>query len=442
MKKYLLAAFVLSSFLHNATAQNIYTYAGTGAASFSGDGGAATAAAINLPSGVITDGSGNVYIADDGNYRVRKVNSSGIISTIAGDGTSGFSGDGGPATAARFLEPFDLCLDVAGNVYVVDRANHRVRKISTSGIITTVAGDGTASSGGDGLPATTAQLYAPSGVVFDASGNMYITEANGHRIRKVNTSGVISTVAGTGTAGFSGDGGAATAAMINGPLGLTLDGAGNIFVGEVGGRRVRKISTAGIITTIAGNGTSGSSGDGGPATAALLNNPGNVAFDAAGNLYIADGLGCKIRKVNTAGIISTYVGTGVCGFSGDGGPATAAKVDRPASIAFASDGSAYIADWLNDRIRKIPAPPSTGISAYANDELSMFPNPATNELSIIASPFTYRSFSITGIAGNTVMQQPVIMELNVVPIAQLPPGIYFIRLQKDDGVVVRKFVKQ
>ena len=332
----------------------IETFAGKG--QFSGDGGAATAATLNAPVGVAVDGSGNLYIADASNSRIRKVDAStGDISTVAGSTASGFGGDGGTATAARLTSPDDVAVDGSGNLYIADTSNHRIRKVDTSENISTVAGTGTSGFSGDGGAATAAQLSRPRGVAVDGSGNLYIADASNHRIRKVDTSGNISTVAGTGTSGFGGDGGAATEATLNYPRGVALDGAGNLYIADRNNHRIRKVDTSGNISTVAGTGTSGFGGDGGAATAAQLSRPRGVAVDGSGNLYIADDFNYRIRKVDTSGNISTVAGTGTFGFGGDGGAATAATLNAPGGVAVDGSGNLYIADTFNDRIRKVDA---------------------------------------------------------------------------------------
>ena len=330
-----------------------------------GDGGAAVAAQLNSPGSVAPDGAGNLYIADLHNHRIRKVDAAGVITTAAGDGTRGYGGDGGAAVAAQLSFPRDVAPDGAGNLYIADSANHRIRKVDAAGVISTVAGDGTRGYGGDGGPATAAQLSSPYGVAADGAGNLYIADTFNHRIRKVDAAGVISTVAGDGTRGYSGDGGAATAAQLRYPQGVAADGAGNLYIADRVNHRIRKVDAAGVISTVAGDGTRGSGGDGGPATAAQLNSPRGVAPDGAGNLYIADLGNHRIRKVDAAGVISTVAGDGTEGFGGDGGPATAAQLNRPAGVALDGAGNLYIADSGNGRIRRLTsaAMPPPSISA-------------------------------------------------------------------------------
>ena len=336
--------------------------AGTGTATFGGDGGAAVAAQVSSPYGVALDGAGNLYIADTGSHRIRKVNSAGVISTVAGNGTRGYGGDGGPATAAQLQLPVGVAADGAGNLYIADFHNHRIRKVDAAGDISTVAGTGTRGYGGDGGPAVNAKLGYPYGLALDGAGNLYIADFENHRIRKMNAAGNISTVAGNGAAGYGGDGGQAAAAQLNYPRDLALDGAGNLYIADGGNNRIRKVDSAGVITTVAGDGTSDYGGDGGAAVDAQLDRPYGVAADGAGNLYIADQDNERIRKVNAAGVITTVAGTGTRGSDGDGGPAAAAQVGRPRGLALDGSGNLYIAEWGNSRIRKVgpPAPPPAG----------------------------------------------------------------------------------
>ena len=327
----------------------ISTVAGSGPASFSGDGGPATAAGLNVAQGVAVDILGNLYIADIHNNRVRKVTANGFIDTVAGNGTHGYSGDEGLATSALLHYPRAVAIDAAGNVYIAD--DQRIRKVTATGIITTVAGKGTPGYSGDGGPATLAQLKYPAGVAVDAAGNLYIADSSNSSVRKV-TAGIISTVAGNGTAGYSGDGGPAASAQLNYPQGLALDTAGNLYIADGYNNRIRKVTTDGIIFTIAGGGTGGS-GDGGPAISAFIPDPHGIAIDAAGALYITDWSNSRIRKVTTDGVIDTVAGNGSFGYSGDDGPATSAQLGSPFGLAVDAIGNLYIADTNNSRIRKV-----------------------------------------------------------------------------------------
>ena len=337
-----------------ASTGNISTVAGSGTA-YSGDGAAAASAHLYDPVGVAVDGSGNLYIADSGNDRIRKVDAStGNISTVAGVGTNGFSGDGGAATSAQFSAPVGVAVDGSGNLYIADSGNDRIRKVDAStGNISTVAGTGTGGYSGDGGAATSARLR-PDNVAVDGSGNIYIASTSNNRVRKVDAStGNISTVAGTGTAGYSGDGGAATSARLNNPQGVAVDGAGNIYITDRHNNRIRKVdASTGNISTAAGGGSS--RGDGGAATAARLLSPWGVAVDGSGNIYIPTF--AYIRKVDAStGIISTVAGGGF--YNEDGCAATSAQLNNPQGVAVDASGNIYIADTTNHSIRKVGPPP-------------------------------------------------------------------------------------
>ena len=344
-----------------ANAQSIFTIAGGG----TDDGRPATLAGLGGPWSVALDAAGNLYIADRGDHRIRKVAvGTGIISTVAGNGSLGFVGDGGPATAAGLTAPEAVAVDASGNLYIADTGNDRIRKVEAgSGIISTLAGLGCCGASGDGGPATAAYVSSPSGVALDAVGNLYMSDTA--RIRKVEAgSGIISTVAGIAVSGFSGDGGPATAAQLNIPNGVTLDASGNLYIADSLNHRIRKVAaSSGIISTVAGKSvglSGGFSGDGGPATNAALRWPQGVALDAAGNLYIADRDNDRIRKVTAgSGIISTVAGNGTRGFSGDGGPATGAGLSFVTGVSLDAFGNLYIATEGNERIRKVDA--GTGI---------------------------------------------------------------------------------
>ncbi len=331
----------------------ISTVAGNGTAGFSGDGGLATAAQIHAPYGVAADSAGNLYIADQSNNRIRAVTAAGVISTLAGIGTAGFSGDGGQAAAAQLNFPSGVAVDSTGNIFIADLNNSRIRKVTTAGVISTVAGTGSQGFSGDGGPATAAQLNFPIGLAVDSLGNLYIADQANNRIRKVTAFGVITTVAGNGTAGFSGDGGLATSAQLNSPAGVAVTPSGNLYIADRGNNRIRKVTTFGVITTVAGNGTAGFSGDGGKATAAQLSGPTGLAVDSAGNLYIADYANNRVRGVTAAGVISTVAGNGTTGQCGDGAQAAGAQLNGPSGAAVDSAGNLYIADYLNDRVRSV-----------------------------------------------------------------------------------------
>lgn len=335
----------------------ISTVAGNGAEGVSGDGGPAINATLSKPTQVAADRRGNLYIADYGNSRIRKVDRNGMITAFAGTGEAGFAGDGGQAVQAKINFPHAITVADNGTLYFCDTKNHRVRKITPSGIITTVAGNGQAGFAGDGGPASRASLNQPEGIAVDARGNVFIADFNNHAIRKISPDGTITTVAGNGAAGFSGDGGPAVKAALNITPAVTVDQSGNVYVCDRDNHRVRKVDRWGIITTIAGNGieaTTREIGDGGPATAASLNRPVGLAIDRHGNLYIAERDAHRIRKVTPAGTITTLAGTGVAGFGGDGGAAAEASLNMPRRLTINPTGDVlYIADTSNHRIRRI-----------------------------------------------------------------------------------------
>jgi sugar lactone lactonase YvrE len=324
-----------------------------GAGSYSGDGGAATNAGMNEVVGVALDASGNLFVCDFNNNRIREVSTNGVITTVAGNGIKGYSGDGGAATNASLNNPNDVAIDGSGNLFIADWGNQRIRKVNTNGTITLFAGNGANGYTGNGGPATNASLSYPVGVAADASGNLFIADAGNAVIRKVNTNGIITTFAGNGTAGYSGDGGPATSAELNVGAGVAVDASGNLFIADVYNNRVRKVSTNGIITTVAGNGKPGYAGDGGPATAARLWYPYGVGVDALGDLFIAEEFNERVRKVGTNGIITTVAGDGKLGYSGDGGAATSARMWSPARVAADSAGNLFIGDPFNNRVRKV-----------------------------------------------------------------------------------------
>jgi hypothetical protein len=343
----------------------LLTVAGNGKIGFSGDGGPATQAAFSRPLDQAVDTAGNLYIADNVNRRVRKVSPDGTITTVAGTGVQGISGDGGPAVKARLWWPGGVAVDPAGDLFVAD--DSRVRKVSATGIITTVAGTTQGGFSGDGGPATAARLSGSLQLAFDAVGNLFIAEFFNRRIRKVDTAGIITTVAGGGKpADGRGDGGPATAAAFKLAQGVAVDSLGNVYISDWTDGRIRKVSLDGTITTVAGGGQPADGvGDGGSATEARLDGPNYIAVDAGGNLYIAENRGARIRKVSPAGIITTVAGNGQVGHTGDGGLATAAALHSPQSVTvdragnlFFTEGPRYLTDGNtekegNNLVRKV-----------------------------------------------------------------------------------------
>ena len=335
----------------------ISTLAGSGAPGYSGDGGAATSALLRHPEGVAVAPNGDVYFADTDNDVVRKVAfATGIITTVAGNGLPGSTGDGGPATSARLKAPEDVFVAASGDLYIADTGNHEIRKVATAtGVITTVVGNGSPGSTGDLGLATAARLNSPRGITVASNGDFYIGDRSNNKIRKVTAlTGIITTYAGTGTAGYSGDGALATLARLNRPQGIHLASNGDLYIADALNSAIRKVAAVtGIITTYAGTGTAGFSGDGGAATSAQLNAPEAMHLNSVGDLYIADTVNNRIRRVSSGGTITTVAGTGTAGSAGDGGSATAAQLDTPRGIAIGSNGAYYIGDRNNNKIRKV-----------------------------------------------------------------------------------------
>jgi trimeric autotransporter adhesin len=432
---------VFLTFFNLCNAQTVYAFAGSGNGGFGGDGATAVSALFQTPSAVAVDPSGNVYIADSYNARIRKINTAGTISTFAGTGTSGFSGDGGPATLAQLNMPYWISLDPSGNVYVSDFFNSRIRKINSSGVISTIAGTGAGGFSGDGGAAINAQINCPAGMAIDAAGNLYFADGCNQRVRKINQAGVISTVAGTGTFGYSGDGGPATSAQLYSPAGIALDASGNLYISESMNRRIRKITPGGTISTIAGTGGLGTSGNNGAATSANLS-PAGMVFDSSGNLYIADPTNHNIRKIDPSGIITTYAGTGIAGLAGDGGPAISAQFKGPGDIAIDLTGIFYIADTGNNRIRKICSSNclSTGLTSITETAQSepVFPNPNNGRFTVhYEAAGKDVEFIVTNVFGQKIHTQKISETTSVIQIEGITTGLYNYVLMQENQTLAK-----
>ena len=338
-----------------STSPSIFTVAGTGVSGDTGDGGAATNAQIDRPRSVVGLTDGSFLFVQPFQYDVRRVAADGTITRFAGNGNVGYSGDGGPATQARLDTPHTVS-PTSGGTLLADTSNNRIRKILTDGTIVTVAGTGVGGYAGDGGPATSAQINAPRGVVALPGGGFLIPDSSNHRVRRVWPDGTITTVAGTGVQGYGGDGGPATSAQLNIPFGVSPMADGGFLIDDVGNQRVRRVWPDGTITTVAGNGVAGYTGDGGPATSAELNNPHNVWATSDGGFLIADCSNNAVRKVSPGGTIATTAGTGTAGFSGDGGPAAAAQLNCPKAVTELPSGALLVADTENSRVRYIGDP--------------------------------------------------------------------------------------
>ncbi len=421
-------------------AQTITTIAGNGGSTV-GDGGPAVSAAIYSPYWVAFDSKGNTYITDGGHNSVRKVSLTGIITTVVGTGVSGYSGDNGPATAAKIATAVGLAFDPNDNLFICDYYNNRIRRIDTFGIITTVAGNGSASFNGDNIAATSAAVSMPHCIALDAAGNMYITEAGSNRVRKVNTTGTITTIAGNGLAGYAGDNGPATNASLEFPYGIALDAAGNVFFADSYYGVVRKIDAAGIITTIAGNTAATSLGDNGPATAANINGVIGIAISADNTMYLSSVDNKLIRKIE-GGIITSFAGNGSSGFSGDGGPATAAQVNKPYGMAIEPSTNALIfCDYSNNRVRRVGWP--TGINDVNNktNEIKIYPNPSAGVFTCDVSSAKNEIYrvSIVDIMGRVVKE--VIIEPGTPKEIKLEqPGVYILTAKGKTTTLLKRIM--
>lgn len=448
-KLLLIVWFIISTF-SIANCQTITTVAGgvTGHGGYWGDGGPATAAQLNLFFGLIVDQNGNIYISTSN--RIRKVDAAtDIINTIAGTGVSGYNGDGIPATAAQLSNTGGcLSFDNNENLYLYDGVNNRIRRIdAVTGIISTYAGNGIADSTGDGGPATSAAIDGRGDMAWDAAGNLYF--ASVRKIRKVTPAGIISTFAGNGLPGVTGDGVPATATYLAPMNGLAFDASGNLYCAD-STLAVRKIdASTGIITRVAGTGdniASPYSGDGMPATACHLN-PFDISVDSTGNVYISDYANSRIEKVDAFGAIYTIAGTGIAGFSGDSGPATSAEIGHPENVVLDQCNNVYIADFNNARVRKVTyhATCATGdlnvYNANPNSVISIYPNPASLTLTLSTDgEGTYRIMSIE----SKVMQQGLLKEgSNSISIQSLPEGMYMVEvIDKEGKRTIKKIIKQ
>ena len=442
--------FLFSFFFYSSNAQIITTVTGNGSSVCSGDGGQALFATLR-PHDVQVDRLGNIYIADESNARIRKIDTSGVITTIAGNGTTGFSGDGGLATNAELNNPNAMVIDRFGNIYIADGPNNRIRKVDTFGIIKTIAGTGTYGYYGDGGLAVNAGIADAYSVAVDTLGNIYIADSYNDVIRKINTSGIITTIAGNATAGFSGDGGPATSGQLSFPTGIILDDTGNIYIADASNNRIRKVSISGIISTVAGSGTVGTvpsgitgsySGDGGLATAATLNTPFKIALDRYGNMFIADAWNYRVRKVNSVGIISTAAGDGIAGFSGDGGSATLAEITTPVGVSVDDNENLFIADLANNRIRKVhngTGDGTTGImpvNRFPNNGITIYPNPNAGAFKLTISSVNDEKASvvITNILGEKVKELITITNKPLEVGIDVPTGVYFVSVTTHDAI--------
>jgi len=428
-------------------AQYIYTFAGnsfgaaTGTGGYTGDGGQAKLAELYAPTGVFYDGAGNVYIADRGNNVVRKVNTAGVISTFAGTHVAGNSGDNGPADAAKLNMPFSVATDKSGNVFISDYGNNVIRKVNPTGTISTYAGTGTSGYSGDGGAASAARLSGPEGIAVDTSGNLYIADANNNAIRVVSTTGMITTIAGNGTGGHTGDGGPAVNATLNAPAAVAVNLYGQVFIADHFNNAVRMIDANGIITTVAGTGTAGFAGDNGPATAAQLHFPSGVAVYGFGPLYISDEGSNAVRMVNSSGVISTVAGNFTNGYAGDGGFATSAELSSPKGIAVDALNRLYVADYDNNVIRIVRSFTAVNQVTDNSGDLKVYPNPAKGYVTV-EIPFTgsNATITLTDVLGRAVKQLANAGQKIVIATNDMPAGSYFVKAEAGSHVWREKIV--
>lgn len=427
----------------------VYTVAGGGSSLT--DGVPATVASIDATEGIWLDGNCNLYISAVGNKKIKKVDlTTGIITTVAGNGTTGYSGDGGLATDAK-IATYGLYADIFGNIYTADGDFFVVRRIDAlTGIIKTIAGGGAAV--GDGGMATNAMLDVPSNVYGDDDGNIYIAEKA--RIRKINTSGVIATIAGTGVPGLSGDNGPATNAQLNIAQGMLLDDQGNFYFADRLNHRIRKIDSKGIISTYAGT-TDGYSGDGGPATAAQLSGPISFVIDYSGGMVIGDNQNNYLRRVDPQTHIITKiggVGTSITGSYAEGASVIAADI-HPEFMYLDRAGNLYFSTYSN-RIKKVTGYlpglagnkndcGETAVEEVTNtDEVKLYPNPVGDVLHVAAAGSMYETLTITNSMGQSILRLILTGAETNVPVGMLPPGVYYLSMRGTKGVMMKRFAKE
>jgi trimeric autotransporter adhesin len=430
----------------SASAQGIISsIAGNGITQYIGDGWPGTSYSLAGPGGICADKSGDIFEVDFAAPRVRRVNKQDTLFTYAGTGITGYTGDGGPAAIATFNEPIGISIDTSGNLYILEQYNNTVRKINRiSGTISTVCGNGGGGFSGDGGPATDAHMEQPAGLYVDIAGNIYIADKGNNRIRKVEAAtGNISTIAGTGTLGFTGDGGPATNAQIGSPRGVCADLDGNVFIADYANNRIRKVDAiTGFISTIAGTGAASFSGDNGPAISAELAQPNSVySSRATGILYISDYGNNRIRSVTTDGIIHTVAGSGMYGYAGDGGPAINATFLGPTGVCVDDSENIYIADFGNSVIRKV----SHGVNAVSNTisdhSISLFPNPTSGIFTISTDLALHQSeITVINTLGQQVYTARIARQQNTIDISGAPPGMYFVQIQTGDLVLTGKIL--
>jgi sugar lactone lactonase YvrE len=427
----------------------ITTFAGTGSSGYNGDGMQATLSNLDNPTGVAFDAQGNAYISDYNHNRIRKVDGTGVITTFAGTGVAGsMNGTTGPGGTAQLNLPSTMVF-YGGDMYIVDAMNHQIRKVTMStGMMTTVVGSGSPGYSGDSGPAINAQLNFPCGIAFDASGNMYIADRDNHCVRKVSSAGIITTAAGTGNAGYNGDNQLASIAELNTPNGVTLDAAGNLYIADENNHRIRKVNSSGFISTVAGTGISGFSGNNGQATSADFGMVSGVTH-YNGDLYISDFSNAQIRKVNIAsGLVTAFAGNGTAGFAGDGGPALLGQINLYCEkVSFDAAGTMYIPDSWNQRIRAVKCEtcngPITGMETSFDKSSQMnvniFPNPSQGSFNLSGLKINEEiQIKITDVTGRIIFNKTVITTGDYVLDLPADQNLYFMQLKDGSGSVLHK----
>lgn len=430
----LLSLLTVAPFCSLGQSGIITTFAGTGAADTTGDGGPATDCALYYPTGITFDATGGAFIIDGANRTVRKISAAGIISHF-----SGLPGD--------YTYLAGIATGYDGKVFFTDRGQNRIFELSSTGIANRIAGFGTTSFSGDGGQATHAGLARPTDITADEAGNIYFTDQENHRVRKIAIDGIITTVAGNGTDGFSGDGGDATAASLNFPGGIAVDHTGNLFIADCNNNRVRKVTTDGKIVTIAGTGTGGYSGDGGAAAAAEFYYPGDVMVTPNGSLIVTDVNNHVVRRIKPDGAVETIAGTGTRGFSGDSIPATSAQLWFPWAVTHDNHGNLYITEMGSHRIRKIAGAIEVSVNEYMAEHskrITIFPNPAYDKISVTVptqSMACNATVTVIDCLGNAVQRVAIKSSTTTISIADIADGMYLLRLQNAQASETTRFIK-
>jgi serine/threonine-protein kinase len=410
----------------NTNSQTVTTVAGSSPGYLDGVG---TASQFNGPAGVAVSADGSLFVADRINHRIRKISSSGVVTTFAGNGVAGFSD--GIGTAAQFNYPMNLAFDQSGNIVVADSNNHKIRKITQTGEVTTIAGNVSGFADGTG---TAAKFNYPEGVAVDNSGNVFVTDTGNSRIRKITSTGVVTTLAGSDAFGFAD--GVGVLAKFWSPSGIAVDASGMIFVAEKQNNRIRKITQGGVVTTFAGNGTSGSVD--GVGITAQFSTPFSLALDATGNVFVTDAANNRIRKITSAGMVSTFAGSSQGYLDGIG---TAARFFYPLGISIATDGTVFIGESGNSRIRKITN--NLSIDSYqVENQITVYPNPGTSIIHLELNNITISKINIIDMNGRHIEANHILNHENMMYIGNLRNGIYTLQIFTDNGIIYKKIIKK